>query len=102
MITRDGMYSYVMDAGARDQGTGVGNVAPRHVKGTIDIMEDIVMHHHDVLGHVLEVLLRRWGLATVEVRIRSNNGEAPSMTNCSSQRHLDLAGHSFPLTLTYC
>ena len=102
MIVRDRMHSDVMDADAPDRETGVDNVAPRHVKGTIDIAEDIVMHHRDVLGHVLEVLLRQWGLATVEVRIRSNNGEAPSMTNCSSQQHLDLAGHSFPLTLTYC
>ncbi len=102
MIARDRMHSYVMGADAPDRGTGVDNVVPRQVKGTIDIAEDIFMHHHDVLGHVLEVLLRQWGLATVEVRIRPNNGEAPSVANCTSQQRLDLAGHSFPLTLTYC
>ncbi len=102
MKTRDGMYSDVMDADAPDRGAGLENVAPRQVKGIIEIPEDIVMRHRDLLGHVLEVLLRQWGLATVEVRIRPNNGEAPGVvTGCTRQR-LHLAGHCFPLALTYC
>ncbi len=102
MSARDRIRSDVVEAAAPDQETSLDPMAPRPVKGTIDIPEDIVMRHRDLLGHVLEVLLRQWGLATVEVRIRPNNGEARGVVNGSSQQRLHLAGHCFPLALTYC
>ncbi len=95
----DGMPSHVVDSDAPTQRKGRDHMATRSVKGTIDIPEDIVVHNHDILGHVLEVLLHQWGLAAVEVRIRANDGAASGVINRNMQQRLEVAGHSFPLAL---
>ncbi len=102
MITRDRIRSDVMNADALDRETESDHMAPQQVKGTIDIPEAIIMHHRDLLGHALQVLLLQWGLARVEVRVHPDNGEAPRMSKGASQQRLHLAGHCFPLALTYC
>ncbi len=74
----------------------------RCVRGTIDIPEDLALHNRDLVGRVLDVLVGQWGLCTVEVRIRADDGEAPAETDPNSRCRLEVAGHSFPLTLADC
>ena len=74
----------------------------RRVRGTIDIPEDLALHNSDLVGRVLDVLVRQWGLSAVEVRIRADDGEEPGEINPNSRRRLEVAGHSFPLALVDC
>ena len=50
----------------------------------------------------VDVLVRQWGLSVVEVRMIVDDGEVQDETNPNSQRRLEVAGHSFPLTLADC
>ncbi len=101
MLSRDGVSTPV-DADAVHRRNGLDATGTRCVKGTIDIPKDMVLHDHDLLSRVLGVLVRQWGLDTVEVRIRADNGEAPGVTNFNRQCRLEVAGHSFPLALADC
>ncbi len=72
------------------------------MRGTIVIPEDLALHNRDLVGRVLDVLVRQWGLSAVEVRISADDGEVPGQTNPSSHCRLEVAGHSFPLALADC
>ena len=68
----------------------------------VNILEDLALHKRDLLSRVLRVLVRQWGLCTVEVRIRADDGEAPGVTDSNRQCRLEVAGHSLPLALADC
>ena len=102
MMSRDEMSTQAVDADTVYRGNGPDAIDTRCVKGTIDIPEDLVLRDHDLLSRVLGVLVRQWGLYTVEVRIRADDGEAPGVTNSYRQCRLKVAGHSFPLALADC
>ena len=102
MMARDGMPSDVVDSDAPGRRKGREQVTTRRVKAMIDMPEDIVVHNHDILGYVLEVLLHQWGLGAVEARIRANDGAASGVINRNIQQRLEVAGPSFPLALADC
>ena len=102
MMSRDEMSTQVVDADAVYCGNGPDVIGTRCVKGTIDIPKDLVLRDHDLLSHVLGVLVRQWGLYTVEVHIRADDGGAPGVTSSNRQCRLEVAGHSFPLALADC
>jgi hypothetical protein len=102
MMSRDGISTQVVDADPVYRANGVDAMGTWCVKGTIDIPKDLVLRDHDLISRVLGVLVRQWGLDTVEVRIRADNGESPGVTNFKRQCRLEIAGHSFPLTLADC
>ncbi len=102
MMSRDGTSTPVVDADAVYRGNGPDAMGTRGVKGTIHIPKDLVLRDHDLLSRVLGVLVRHWGLDTVEVRIRADDSEAPGVTSSNRQCRLEVAGHSFPLALADC
>ncbi len=102
MMSRDGMYMQLVDADVAHRRNGLDAGETRCVKGTIDIPKDMVLRDHDLLSRVLGVLVRQWGLCTVEVRIHAGDGEAPGVTSSNRQCRLEVAGHSFPLALADC
>ena len=99
-----GSSSYAENTLAPSSKLSSGSYAGRTrcVKGTVDIPEDLALHNRDLVGHVLDVLVRQWGLSAVEVRIRADDGEAPGETDPNSRRRLEVAGHSLPLALADC
>ena len=102
MMSRDEMSTQVMDADAVYRRNGLDAIRTRCVKGTIDIPKDLALRDHDLLSRVLRVLIRQWGLCTVEVRIRADDGDAPGVTDSNRQCRLEVAGHSLPLALADC
>ena len=102
MMSRDEMSTQVVDADTVYRGNGPDAIGTRCVKGTIDIPEDLVLHDHDLLSRVLGVLVRQWGLYTVEVRVRAADGGAPGVASSNRQCRLEVAGHSLPLALADC
>ncbi len=102
MMSRDEMSTEVVDADAVYHRNGLDAIRTRCVKGTIDIPKDLALRDHDLLSRVVGVLVRQWGLCTVEVRIRADDGEAPGVTGSIRQCRLEVAGHSLPLALAEC
>ena len=102
MMSRDEMSTQVVYADAVHHRNGLDAMGTRRVKGTIDIPNDMMLRDHGLLSRVLEVLVRQWGLDTVEVRIGANNGEAADVTDSNRQYRLEVAGHSFPFALADC
>jgi hypothetical protein len=62
----------------------------------------MVLRDHDLLSRVLDVLVRQWGLSTVEVRIRADDSGASGVTSPNRQCRLKVAGYNFPLSLADC
>ena len=104
MRSRDRSSSYAKNTLAPSSKLTSSSYAGRTrcVRGTIDIPEDLALHNSDLVGRVLDVLVRQWGLSAVEVRIRADDGEEPGEINLNSLRCLEVAGHSFPLALVDC
>ena len=69
----------------------------RCIKATIDISEDVVLHHRDTLDRLLHVLFSQWGLRTVELRV---GGDEPRAVD--GHQVITLAEHVFPLRLEDC
>ena len=102
MMAPDGPPPQVVASDTPSLGKGLDTVAPRCVKGIIDIPEDIVVHHRDLVGRVLEVLMQQWGLGAVEVHVGASYEEASGLTNANPLQRLKVAGHSFPFALAHC
>jgi hypothetical protein len=73
----------------------------RRVKATLEIPDEVVRQHREVVDHALEVLARQWGLSDVELKVRAAKPGAPSGSSGAAQHALTVAGYSFPLRLEY-
>ena len=80
---------------------GSGGPTSRHVKGTLEIPEEVAQHHREVVDHALEVLKRQWGLSDIELKVRAAKPGALSGSSGAAQHALTVAGYSFPLRLEY-